>query len=219
LRQLVLNEALVTAPKLTNAEIMTLSLIFFMRRVKLNPSMALTMENLRTSVTHFLAPLAGAATGDADMRHLEYAGCISISMGEIGAASLYLQAYPGFFSKGVNVHSIRDELLSAFAPYPDSESLYYVPVADREMLQQYLEGIGMLEYENEINNLMSSNRMTSSEVLAFMGAEDAAVASLLERWDTTSLKHAEISSVGLAIGHANLQRVTDFKTDLGVWIK
>ena len=38
-------------------------------------------------------------------------------------------------------------------------------------------------------------------------------------WHSTPLKNLSLTTVGIAIGHANLARLSGFKSDLSIWIQ
>jgi hypothetical protein len=44
------------------------------------------------------------------------------------------------------------------------------------------------------------------------------MASLFDLWDNTDMKHFEISSVGIAIAHANLLRIMPEFGELSIWV-
>jgi hypothetical protein len=110
--QLVLSESLVTAPKLTNAQINLLSVIFLIRYVVMNGAGTLQQLSARLNVPPLLGEFATSASA---LQHLEFAGCGTSSIGSVGLEQILANAYPGLFKLGFTQEQLEAANLSADA--------------------------------------------------------------------------------------------------------
>jgi len=220
LRQLVLNEALITAPKLTDKQINTLAVIFYLRRVVHFPldggaGFTLPPGELRRRLTHYLSfDPADLAITMSDLRHLEYAGCLTIQLGYIGAGEALLKKYPGSFFEPVPEESVPDELRSAFARSDGG----LLPALDFNE-EALLAGVGLTPDQGQaLRDLVASSRMSNEKALAVAVEDGSLAARVLTSWDETELKHCELNSVGVAIGHAKQRRAKGLDAPVEVFL-
>ncbi|MFG1829340.1 LPO_1073/Vpar_1526 family protein [Micromonospora chersina] len=223
-RQLVLDEAMATIPKLTMPQIASLSLIFFMRQVHhSNLPYASARTAIHTTLVSNLHAIGPIACSLIDLRHLEYSGCIALADGQCTSGHALTQNYPGAFSNGINPHSVPDEWAALMPPHPDFPDKRHIPVIDKEQLQEYLEKAKPELTSEEITRITAifmGSPMSEEEVKEIATAGDARLRQLFDAWDETRLKNAEITSIGTAIGHANLQRANpDFTSELDPWLR
>ncbi|WP_409074271.1 LPO_1073/Vpar_1526 family protein [Micromonospora chalcea] len=223
LRRIVLDEALLTIPKITTAQMETLSLCFYLKQVAhsgFSHSHDSALEALHQMLRICVAPFQDAAISLKELRHLQYAGCISISAGSSTVGETYARTYPGLFCNPINPHSVKDVLRPAFIPHPEHRASLRIPVVKREDLDPYLEGKGMIEHRSDIESILSANSMPHNLVLDKLCEAGGAVETVLRKWeaDPRNMSYVELTSVGTAIGHANLVRATAFSTPLEVWI-
>ncbi|MGH6978223.1 MAG: LPO_1073/Vpar_1526 family protein, partial [Brevundimonas sp.] len=60
---------------------------------------------------------------------------------------------------------------------------------------------------------------SEQELLERLSGSIATINKLFSIWATTPLRNLKLTSVGIAIAHANLVRVAEWKSDLSIWIK
>ena len=78
-------------------------------------------------------------------------------------------------------------------------------------------------YEGEqlagLKSLRSQHMMSAAEVREHLTTTNPAMSRLFEVWDTSFLKNLTLTSVGIAIGHANARRMTkDYDAELAIWV-
>ena len=61
--------------------------------------------------------------------------------------------------------------------------------------------------------------MPQQELIDLIKTHVPEIQMLFKAWDDTPMKNLKLTSVGLAIGHANAVRLTNFDAPLGIWIK
>lgn len=219
LKQLVLDEALRTVPKLSVAQINALSWIFYFRYTR---SVALSYETalaqLAGQMSKYFADLQPLASSEMALRHLEYAGCVAISIGSIEAGKVLADTYFGIFSRGISPHAVTAEMRPAFLESRSESGLIYCPVSDGESLNAYLARLGLSEHMPAIKSTLVAAKLNPSEVLDKISGVNAGLGAAFSLWDDTLMKNANVTSVGTAIGHANLALKSDFATSLDVWI-
>jgi hypothetical protein len=72
--------------------------------------------------------------------------------------------------------------------------------------------------ENRVRTLFSMKRMSDAEVKDFLLKQRPQLSELFDIWDNSPMKYMTLTSVGIAIGHANIQRKAGMKFDLTIWI-
>jgi hypothetical protein len=158
LKQVVLNESMTVLPKLTSAQVNVLTWIFIVRLMKIND--IANLEGLKGVLHTFYHPLM-LDTAELQLRanymHLQYAGCGTVSLGEISFEEVFRRAYPNLFQPETNI----------------------------------LETVEKLSPK---------------------------VKAIADLWNNTEMKQFEMTSVGIAIAHANMCRVIGVSPNLEIWI-
>lgn len=152
LMRLVLNESIEVIPKLTLRQIDALTFLFIVGNVSYSGS----LEEYISMMMPFSKSLSLEPTF---YQHLQYTGCISISIGEKDFNTIIKNRFPDKLEKsGVNV---TDELL----------------------------------------------------------AIDTNVGKVQHYWKDSLAKNSTLTSVGIAVAHANFVNKSGIKADLSIWIK
>jgi hypothetical protein len=118
LRQIVLNESLAVAAKLTAEHYDLLSLMFIVKYQEVHPIRNLDLAPLKEYLQCRVLPFASCIPSSADSAyaHLEWTGCAIVGInGTPGIEGVLLSVYPGLFCKGF--------LPEAFVPIADPTPL------------------------------------------------------------------------------------------------
>ena len=226
LRQIVLNEALAVAPKLTPEQLDILSLSFVVRYTR-----RLNLRNLADFAIHvrdnILPFSASIPKHRAPYLHLQYAGCASIEIVEAVIGGILFNIYPGLFSSGFS----EEEFVAAVGPpEPWIGSLLIPCLHNPAMLQVAalsVEDIDTacerssvaLEHRGKIRELQLRHRMSQQAIEAWLQANVGGAENLPNLWSDTPLKQLALTSVGIAIAHANIRRkLKRDDYDLSIWI-
>jgi len=109
--QIVLNESLVVAPKLTQDQLAALSLIFLFRY-----TVQQGIENRQgfwEYLDHYVAPFSDLISPKAACyQHLEYSGCGKAELVSVNLAEVFRKHYGGLFSKGFDTAQFETKQLS-----------------------------------------------------------------------------------------------------------
>jgi hypothetical protein len=187
------------------------------------------MENL-SSLNHYIdyriSPFVDdLTTKNPCYQHLEYTGCGSINVTSIKIAKLFRNQYPGLFSKGFaesEKETISTDNLSAqsmFIPCLHNVQLLQIRAIDDETIrslaaQNHLND----ETTNQLIKLQNDFIMDEKDVEEYLKTVHPCMDKLLHVWDNSRMKNITLTSVGIAIGHANTRRITKETDNLSIWI-
>jgi len=105
--QIVLNESLSVAPKLTNDQLAALSIVFLVKHTVNN-----RINNLQSFSSYldtYFAPYVNMLTSNESCyQHLAFAGCGTISIGSNDIIDVFKNRYKGLFSKGFTSEDIEN---------------------------------------------------------------------------------------------------------------
>lgn len=226
--QLVLNESLVTAPKLTDGSLATLSLLFLLKYTVSN------RVNSRSSFGDFLdrevKPLIPQIVSTSTaLQYLEYTGCGNVGLGGINSRNLesILQfVYHALFSKGIEpeiLANTRRELSRNYGAYfitclNDQSRLQIAHMNEQTLDRAFEQDSVPPEDREKLKSLFRTNVMSENEVRDEIVKLRPYMADLFTKWNDSSMTTFTLTSVGLAIGQSNLSRVTEHRSDLSIWV-
>ena len=222
--QIVLNESLAVAPKLTTDQLSALSIIFILKYT-INHSIN-NLPSLGQYLDTYIQPFADSLLKNASCyQHLEFAGCGSISIGGSNLGDMFRQKYGGVFSKGFS----HDELQNRQIETPPNSPIFVNCLHDpaklqlnamsEEILRSKAVEIGVDEQEtNRLVGLNNSFLMNGNEVKDYLVNFRPYMSNVFETWEESFMKNMNLTSVGIAIGHANAKRQLGEFTDLSIWI-
>jgi hypothetical protein len=222
--QIVLNESLNTAPKLTESHLAVLAIIFLFsytqQRILFNHEKL--GEYFDANVLPFQPKLV---QNNACYQHLEFTGCGSVQMGSRLLEDALGITYQGLFLKGFDVSEIKNYGLNFgpderfFIPCLNDPTKFQVRALSKESLEQGLQHQEISpEDKAKIMNLFEVGKMSSAEIWEKCVTLRPYMASVFEIWSNSSMKSFTLTSVGIAIGHANVKRLVGEFANLSLWI-
>lgn len=222
--QIVLNESLGTAPKLTDAQLAVLAVIFLCRYTQ-NQGIG-THQQLGEYFDHNLLPFASKLVkNSACYQHLEFTGCGSIQMGEITLENILEQTYQGQFLKGFEQSEIANREVSIgndgrfFIPCLNDNTKFQVRANNKTTLEQNLEVYAISPEDRvKIVALFDVGKMSHAEIREKCIAIRPFMEAVFDTWTNSSMKSFTLTSVGMAIGHANVKRLVGEFASLAIWI-
>lgn len=224
IKQIVLNESLQVAPKLVSDHLVALSLIFLLRYT-VNSGIR-DLKALEQYLDKYILPFVSLLTMKPTCyQHLEYTGCGSISSFTTFLSKIFIQSYQGLFSKGF----ILDALKSRGIDIPIEHQLFTKCLHDPTKYQINFGRIEEIEpnanktgiHKNQISNildLVKDNTMPDEEVREYIISVKPYMSELFEVWDKSFMGRISLTSVGIAIAHANIERKFSEKLDLSIWV-
>jgi hypothetical protein len=222
--QIVLNESLNTAPKLTENQLAALSIIFLF---KYTQSLGVANHQmLGEYLDKYVAPFASkVVSNSACYQHLQFSGCGSIDLRQSLLENILGLTYQGLFLKGFDANEVTDLGVSIgldprfFIPCFNAPSKVQVCAINKENLSKAFDEFAIVPEDREkITALFDVGKMDNAEVKNTCVGIRPYMAGLFETWSGSSMKNFTLTSVGIAIGHANIKRFTGEFTNLSVWI-
>lgn len=222
--QIVLNESLSTAPKLTDSQLAVLAIIFLFKYTQ-NFGIG-NHEMLGDYLDKHVAPFSSKIVKNmACYQHLEFSGCGAIGLGEHSLESIFGSTYQGQFLKGFDAKEVAERGVSIgldqrfFIPCLNDPSKVQVRANSKELLDKAFEAHAIKpEDRSKITSLFDAGKMNDAEIKNKCIAIRSYMADLFETWSGSSMKNFTLTSVGIAIGHANIKRLVGEFADLSIWI-
>jgi hypothetical protein len=222
-----LDDAATKAPALTINEFSELSLGYVARHTVNHSvnSFATFCNYIATQLMPFVPNITKEASS---YWHIESQSCGSIEMGQIDLLSIFRNSYTGVLGKGFDRQTLENHLPDGKKNAVDN---FIVPcLQDASKLQPsamrksvFLELTGQAGLDSELTtnvwNAFEATVPPKTELIDLIRPHVPDIESLFTAWDETPMKHLKLTSVGLAIGHANAVRVTGFDAPLSIWIK
>lgn len=222
--QIVLNESLSTAPKLTNDQLAVLAIIFLFRYTQ-NYGIG-NHQMLGEYFDRHVLPFADKLSkSDSCYRHLEYSGCGSIGIGAVTLAAIMKQTYQGMFLKGFDATEVSQREIKVglderfFMQCLNDSAKFQVRANNKGILEKNLDIISMEQEEKtKIISLFDHELMSDGEVVEKRISIRPYMEQVFSTWASSSMKNFTLTSVGIAIGHANIKRLVGEFSNLSIWI-
>jgi hypothetical protein len=223
--RIVLNESIRVAAKLTPGQIDVLSLIFLLRYTKY-----LKMHNLdalREYLNKQIAPFIPTLPDSyASLQHLEFTGCCSISIGSISLEKILTENYAGLLSVGIPPDELTDILteepntMQLVRPCLRNPAKLQVNCIDEETLKKKATDLGVRDdIVKKLLQLDRKHKLKGDDLWKELDRMEPLVSDFRKKWNHLGLEHVSLTSVGIAIGHANVRRVTGESSPLSIWIQ
>lgn len=227
LLQIVLNESIETASRVTIGQLDALTLIFvlgYTRNLQIR-----NLEDLKVFFESTISPFAlTAASSSAAFQHLEAVRCGSIGITQRNIQQYLTRTYPHCFLKRLPVSEIRKVLndldfdilksLGLFVISEGEDEAQIVPAFDI-LVEEALKKSELSVSENALKDYYGK-----LGARAFSDADDDKLSrelhgyADLKRWYEKQPSHFNLTSVGISLAVANLARkgITDY--ELKTWI-
>lgn len=225
--QIVLDESLSVAAKLTTEQMDALTVNFLFSKTKHLRLINLDSLNkyFDTDIIPFLQELTETSSC---YEHLEYVGCGShMYVNHLHLIEhLFRINYPGLFSKGFDQSRFESEI----GPMSDYQELLMTCFHDSARLQIDTLDIDVLniklekrnisgELHNKISDLFNSTLMSDQEIKEYILKAKPETKKLFDLWKNSSISKFALTTVGIAIAQANYRRRIGVKLDLSIWVK
>jgi len=222
--QIVLNESLETAPKLTEQHLAVLAIAFLFKYTQ-NKGI-LNHDMFGQYLDHYASPFAPKIVKNlACYQHLEFSGCGSMSVFTTSLASVLGQTYQGLFLKGSDAQEIATRGISigqdprVFTRCLNDPQKTQVAALNKEALSQAFDVHSIGDDDRaKITALFDSQKMDDAQIKTKCIALRPYMAGVFDAWENSALAQFTLTSVGIAIGHANIKRLAGEFANLAIWI-
>lgn len=222
--QIVLNESLAIAPKLTDSHLATLAVIFLFRYTQ---SLEIGNHAMLGAYLdkHLLPFIPKLSKNHAGHQHLQFSGCGSIGFGGNSLEGIFGEVYQGQFLKGFDQSEIINRSLSVgidsrfFIRCINDTTKLQVNANNKDNLEKHLDAQeAPPEDRVKILELFNLGKMSEPEIKEKLISIRPYMAEVFEIWSSSPMQTFTLTSVGMAIGHANIKRLTGEFASLAIWI-
>lgn len=222
--QIVLNESLLTAPKLTESHLASLAVIFLFRYTQ-NRAIG-NHDMLGEYLDRFALPFATkAAKHAAAYQHLAFTRCGNVEFGSLELENIIASTYQGLFLTGFDESELDNHALSEgrderfFTSCLNDPKKLQVRAINKDALTQHLTNESISSDNQErIIALFDTGKMSPEEVKNKTISIRPFMADVFSMWNSSPMCSFMLTSVGMAIGHANIKRLAGEFADLKSWI-
>ncbi|MFZ5685511.1 MAG: LPO_1073/Vpar_1526 family protein [Pseudomonadota bacterium] len=200
-KSIILQEAIKVMPLLTSDQMRAVAAAFIVRFVHIAaPSLELLFGIWEKALSLNGRPLDVSA---GDLRHLEYAGCGKITIGSITLSAVLKQEYPSLLGDGYSYDELQDwfgevGVPKAFLRYVDSGRFRPVFHNTGQVKGEFSEA--QIEKLRQLIN-QRAGEISDSGIASLFTAHSASMHNLYSVWEK-KLEHFDLTSVGIAVGHA-----------------
>ena len=223
--QIVLNESLHVAPKLTSTHLAVLAVVFFLRYTQDQSigNIDLLNQNLTKRIKYFSDLLPNK---EGAFQHLLFTGCGSVSMGSVSLENILRTHYGGLFNHGFEEKRLLESgiTISAadnimFMPCLNDATKLQIRALNLEYLRTFLDLKNTnIDQKQRMELLFQENMFSEEEIKKKVISASPFMDSIFKAWTSTKLQNFELTSVGIAIGHANIKKNSGEFSNLSIWI-
>lgn len=222
--QIVLNESLSIAPKLTESQLAALAIIFLFRYTQ-NFSIGNHITFGEYLDTHAAPYISKIVKNISCYQHLEFSGCGSIGFGSIGLEDILGNTYQGLFLKGFEEEEIKKKNINIdpnknfYIRCLNDQSKIQINAINHDVINKKFEKYNYSEDDQKkIVELFNLNKMNENEIKTKCIEIRPYMKDLFDIWSGSEMQNFSLTSVGIAIGHANIKRFIGKFSDLSIWI-
>ena len=228
IKQIVLDEALAIAPKLTAEQMDALTINFLITRTQNHGVQSL--ETFLGYLDSHIAPFVNTlASNTSCYEHLEYTGCGGLTL--IGSlkpiCQFYKQTYHGLFVKGFENEMWKerfpdrpDLLKWAVTTCQQDSSKLQINAMNEGVLKTLCEQHGVSSDDlDKLKQLFNFSPMTDVEVKDYITGARPGLQRLFDAWENSQISKMTLTTVGIAVAHANFRRRTGQQLELSIWVK
>jgi hypothetical protein len=219
-KALVLNQAIATLPKLSKSHRAALAVSFTVRHTRfVGP---LELPALYAYLTESLMPFMDDLPEKAsDLGYMQSMGVGARSLGSVTIEAAMVENAFGYFCSGFT----REDAPEAWARFIGDRKVFIPCLRDQNKLQinaRAMIDVRELSDKAEVPTLVphaAIGRMKDPEIRADIMNNIPGTESLFKIWDEpVNMGHFELTSVGVAIGHACNRQMTGNSTPLDVFL-
>jgi hypothetical protein len=221
--QIVLNESLAVAPKLTTEQLASLAVVFILsytRRVDLT-SHQLFQDYLKTTIIPHVPLISKKNTC---YQHLEFSGCGTTGLVGRELPDIFKNSYPGLFTEGFNEEGMKQQIPEMIGSSLIMRSLcnptkLQINALDETSFEAAAEKAGLSKaVQEKAKSLWKGHLLPNEQIKVKVIELVPEMDQVFEVWKGSLMKQLNLTSVGMAIAHAYARSKTGLVADLSIWI-
>ncbi|MCA0947368.1 hypothetical protein LCM08_20790 [Salipiger pacificus] len=225
---LTLNDAIQKVGVIPVADLNAMSVMFVFKNAHLAAAVSLHQVLLHLSTVAQCA--MNFSSSQSALQYLLAHGCVTAGASVAtypDAFELISKVYPEAISKGVP----RDTMQSSMPAYDDLVSSGYVGVSEYDPdfdilhigardLNRVLSQFGIFEdHSNFYSRLVKENLPSREEFIDVAEKNLPDIRNILDAYDAPMLRNSQLTSIGIALAHANIDSDLIKRADLSIWVK
>lgn len=226
---LTLNDAIAKVGSIPDSDLSALSMIFTFQNVQNNGLM--NIQQLAEFLSRVCLPLLdNISTSESAANYLAAHGCLIPPSGiavQTDALGILSQRYGDIITKGVSEADLRDKFadydhllqkgLIVDSPYGNGQKVFAV---SGPQLETVLSQVGIYgEYSERYKEVSSGSQPSGDEFQRVMNAYLPRISEIMATYNKPTIKNSRLTSIGIALAHANLAKGPLRDVDLSIWIK
>jgi hypothetical protein len=180
--------------------------------------------------TRIVPLLPDISTEESSYSYLESQSCANISIMNVDLMQALKSTYGGIFAKGLTKDEIVAHLPDGKKDIFEGTTLVIPCLIDATKFQFHARSrddfhkvaAQIALSKDELNNLwnaLEGTMWSKEELIENLKTRVPSIGELFRLWNETPIERLTLTSVGIAIAHANSVRVTKLDADLSIWIK
>ncbi len=224
LLKIILSEAITTVGKLTEQQLNSISVIFLVRY--LLHRRPRTMEDLLELIKTYLIPLFDDFPMEqTSALHLQYTGCAHRDMGKERLEQLFRMNYEGLFRIPIDwpkmdeIEFMHPGARKVFTGIPRKNdlSMFTLDMLDQKEFFALCEAEG-IHPEKAKSIYKSTELQDPNDVKQSVIEKIPDAIDVFEKWNRSSVGSLRLTTVGIAIGQANLKSKFNMGFELQKWL-
>ncbi|KEP68887.1 hypothetical protein DL1_08330 [Thioclava dalianensis] len=226
---LTLNDAIAKVGSIPDSDLNTLSMMFIFQNIQIN-----TLTNIQELADYYsrlcLPLLDNISTSQSAINYLAAHGCVIPPSG-LGiysdALEIFSSRYGDIITKGVSEADLRDKFtdydllllrgLIVESPYGNGRKAFAVR---GPQLEKILPQFGIYgEYSERYKEVTRHSQPSGDEFQGVMNAHFPRIAEVMAKYNEPIIRNSRLTSIGIALAHANLAKGPLQNVDLSIWIK
>ena len=230
---LTLNDAVETVAVLTRNEFAELALCYLLGRTINHGilSMAAFVTYGQTCIDPLVPDISNA---ESSYQYLDAHGCASLAMQQMFAppnvVEIFRRNYAGLFSRGFDLGTLEQHLpdgkknvfvgTNMLIPCMNDPAKVQLNCQNKEAFEKLTAPLNLDEgLRNSLWAMFEGTVWSGEEFVSNVSAHWPGIRPLIAVWNSTPVGKMNLTTAGIAIGHAYLKAVSNFEADLSIWIR
>ena len=174
---------------------------------------------------HVLPFASKLSTNQAGFQHLAFSNCGTVGLAGNSLQNIFGITYQGQFLKGFDQSEIGHRGIGIgldprfFIRCINDLSKFQVNANSEETLEKLLDQERISpEDRKKILELFDLGKMTEDEIKEKVTSVRPYMSEVFDIWSNSAMQTFTLTSVGMAIGHANIKRLVGEFASLSIWI-
>jgi hypothetical protein len=226
---LTLNDAIQKVGYIPESDLNAMSLMFLFQNAQNNG--IYDIEGLARNLDETAIPLLNdISTSQSAFDYLSAHGCVMNVAGGFtrsSAMEVLSAKYTSIISKGSTEANLREKFddydmlkqRGLIIPSPYDSGLEIFSISGPQLNRIFAENALFGDYLSPYDEVSMANMPSTEEFISIMTPKIPQIRKLMSVYDEPTIRNSRLSSIGIALAHANLAKGPFKDVDLSIWIK